>query len=100
FDGMAGGPLAVVSRFVQVAPLHVGDAHSPEQFCVRYRAGDLERLLLAPQKGVHFFGGPSTAKEQPLPLQTMDPRQLEALRAMGYLGDDTESTSLSDPTDK
>lgn len=100
FDGMAGGPLAVVSRFVQVAPLHVGDAHSPEQFCVRYRAGDLERLLLAPQKGVHFFGGPSTAKEQLLPLQTMDPRQLEALRAMGYLGDDTESTSLSDPTDK
>ncbi|MDP6495005.1 MAG: hypothetical protein QGI09_06240, partial [Dehalococcoidia bacterium] len=67
---------------------------------VRYRAGDLERLLLAPQEGVHFFGGPSTAKEQLLPPQVMDPRQLEALRAMGYLGDDTESPPLSDPTDK
>jgi len=96
FEGPAGGPLAIVCRFARAGPLRVGGADSPERVCARYRAGDLQRLLLVPQSGLHFFAGPSPAEKEPRLPQTMDPRQLEALRAMGYLGSDGEDDEQDD----
>ncbi len=52
-----------------------------------YHAGDLEELVRREAVGVFLFQGPAAAAET-APSRTLDARQLEALRALGYTGDD------------
>ena len=67
----------------------VGDTKYPVVDFPRYLAGDLERLLRRGEPGIHFFAGPPRVQDAG-PRRTMDQAQLEALRALGYVGDDGE----------
>jgi hypothetical protein len=87
FEGDSTGPLVLVSDLDVAGPIVVGETEYSVQDFRRYSAGDLERLLRDGKPGIHLFEGPPRIAEDPGPLQTMDLRQLEALRALGYVGE-------------
>lgn len=51
----------------------------------RYTPGDLQRLLEQEAGGLHLFAGPPVAERTE--MQSIDLQQLEAIRALGYVGE-------------
>lgn len=87
FAGETKSPLVLVAQLDTAGPVTVdGTEHLPGDFR-RYATGDLERLVRAAIAGVHLFEGPLRKPDESTAVQTMDLRQLEAMRALGYTGD-------------
>jgi arylsulfatase A-like enzyme len=86
-EGGSPGPLVLVARLRAGESILVGEADAAPRNSIRYAYGDLDRLLRNGAAGVHLFEGPKPAVEDVPAPRTMDEQQLEALRALGYLGD-------------
>jgi arylsulfatase A-like enzyme len=86
-SGQSSGPLQLVCDLVFDGTLRVRDAQLSASDFPRYSAGDLERILSLHQTGLHFFSGPPPLARD-LARQSVDHGQLEALEALGYVGDD------------
>lgn len=79
------GPSA--GRLLAVARIELDPAATPDREVRRYTRGELIRLLASGEAGVHLLDGPPDAIDEAPEHQTMDGRQLEALRGVGYVGD-------------
>jgi arylsulfatase A-like enzyme len=88
FEGESAGPLVAVALLDTAGPITVGETEYSLEDFHRYATGDLDRLLRDGKSGLHLFEGPPHMAEAPVSLQTMDLQQIEALRALGYVGDD------------
>ncbi len=96
FAGDSMGSLWLVARLEAPGPLAPTGADLPVHGPARYRAGDLDRLLSRGTPGFHIFTGPSSSAPRSKPRRTIDAQQLEALRAMGYAGDEDEDEEDDD----
>ena len=91
FDGESEGPLVLVSLVRAAGPILVGETNTTRRReFTRYAAGVLDRLVRQHRTGVHLFEGPPPVADESQDVRTMDQQQLEALRALGYLGDDED----------
>ena len=104
FSGKPAGALVAVASLEIVDPasdrITVGqDEYGPEDFR-RCGVGELERILVEKKLGVHLFVGPAKLATMPGSLGTLDARQLEALRALGYTGAKKEPGQARPPAKK
>jgi len=90
FEGDTDGALWLVASLGAAEPLQLTGHDLPHHEPVRYRRGTLRRLVAEGAPGAHVFLGPAPAAPASRPRATIDARQLELLKAMGYAGDDME----------
>jgi len=86
FEASAEAPLVFVASVSANGPVEVGPERAAREFA-RYTSGDLDSLLAERASGLFLFTGPSPVLEEENPTQAMDLEQLEALRALGYVGE-------------
>ena len=89
FEGEAAGPLLTVAVLQGDAAVVAAAGSDPVSELRRYQAGDLACLLDEAQPGFYLFEGPPRIRGE-ASLQTMDARQLEALRSLGYVGEERD----------
>ena len=82
--GRSPGPLLAVVRLGPSGTMQVdGDRLSAR----RYEAGDLEQLVRARRPGFTLFEGPPVGESEAEAVE-LDARTLEAMKALGYIGED------------
>ena len=88
FEGKTQDPIMFMARVEVTGELEVVGGGASVTGPRRYQAGELSRLLEDGARGVFLFDGPPRASDEPGGQRTMDSRQLEALRGLGYAGGD------------
>ncbi len=91
FSGESSGPLLLVCGVTLTGPVSVIDGVNLPSEAARYQSGDLQTLLLESAPAWHLYRGPDPVPTTQPQQQTMDARHLEAMRALGYGGDDEDS---------
>ena len=88
FEAEAAGPLVFITTLAVDGPIIVGEPDSAPREFRRYNSGDLARLLREGKPGTYLLKGPPPLEKDADIAQEIDMGQLEALRALGYLGDE------------
>lgn len=90
FEGESPGPLLFVARVEIEGEPGLVDSEQAVGELARYEAGELLRLVEQGGGGVYLFDGPPLAAPSEGGRRSMDARQLEALRGLGYAGNKRE----------
>ncbi len=88
FQGDSTDDLVLVARLTTTGPIGVGSSKPVSRQFTRYEPGQLKRLLQSGRAGLHLFDGPAEEADVDRGAPSMDAHQLDALRALGYLGGD------------
>jgi arylsulfatase A-like enzyme len=91
FSGESSSPLLLVCGVTLTGSVRVIDGETLPTESVRYQSGDLQALLHEPNPTWYLYRGPDPIPTFQPQQQTMDARHLEAMRALGYGGDDEDS---------
>ncbi|MDE0915875.1 MAG: sulfatase [Planctomycetota bacterium] len=91
FSGESSSPLLLVCGVTLTGPVGVVGGEALPTESVRYQLGDLQALLHEPTPTWRLYRGPDPILTVQPQQQTMDARHLEAMRALGYGGDDEDS---------
>jgi len=91
FSGTAAQSLLLVCGVTVTGSVSVAGGPAAPDEAVRYAAGDLHQLLADPAPTWRLYRGPDPTPTTQSQQQTMDARHLEAMRALGYGGDNEDS---------
>ena len=85
FRGIPTSPVAMVALVEGAEPIELSRTQLPHHESRPYEAGELLRLVSERVEGFHEFTTAHHQPPRPADSQTIDARQLRALRALGYL---------------